>query len=228
MENFRVLKFLFQFSHSVMSNSLWTHGLQHTRPPCPLPTPGVYSNSCPLSQWCHPTIPSSVIPFSSCLQSFPASGSFQMSQFFASGGYIFDWKCVSFQRRQWHPTPVLLPGESQGQRSLVGGHLWGSIELDTTERLSSSSSCVSFRCTAKWLSYTCTYIYSFSKSFPFRLLQSIKQNSLCYIVMKKNEIMPLSAAWMDLNMIILSEERETQISYDITYMCNQKKWSILT
>ena len=75
-----------QFSHSVMSNCLWSHGLWHTRPPCPLPTPGVYSNSCPLSQWCHPTISSSVIPFSSCLQSFPASGSFPVSQFFTSGG----------------------------------------------------------------------------------------------------------------------------------------------
>ena len=63
-----------------MSNSLWPHGLQHTRPPCPSPTPGVYSNSCPLSQWCHPTISSSVVPFPSCPQSFPASGSFQMSQ----------------------------------------------------------------------------------------------------------------------------------------------------
>ena len=63
-----------------------THGLQHARPPCPSPTPGVYSNSCPLSWWCHPTISSSIVPFSSCPQSFPASGSFQMSQFFASGG----------------------------------------------------------------------------------------------------------------------------------------------
>ena len=61
------------------------HGLQHTRPPCPSPTPGAYSNLCPLSWWCHPTISSSVIPFSSRRQSFPASGSFQMSQFFASG-----------------------------------------------------------------------------------------------------------------------------------------------
>ena len=68
-----------------MSGSLRPHGLQHVRPPCPT-TPGVYSNSCPLTQWCHPTISSSVIPFSSCLQSFPASGSFQMSQFFVSGG----------------------------------------------------------------------------------------------------------------------------------------------
>ena len=66
-----------QFSCSVVSHSLWPHGLQQTRPPCPSPTPGVYSSSCPLSQWCHPTISSSVVPFSSRLQSFPASGSFQ-------------------------------------------------------------------------------------------------------------------------------------------------------
>ena len=75
-----------QFSHSVVCDFLWPHGLQHDKPPCPSPTPGVYPNSCPLSQWCHPTISSSVIPFSSCPQSFPASGSFQMSQLFASGG----------------------------------------------------------------------------------------------------------------------------------------------
>ena len=70
---------------SVVSGSLWPHGLQCTRPPCPSPTPRAYSN-CPLSWWCHLTISSSVVPFSSHLQSFPASGSFQMSQFFASGG----------------------------------------------------------------------------------------------------------------------------------------------
>ena len=75
----------FQFS-SVVSNSLQPHGLQHTRPPCPSPTPGVYSNSCPSSRWCRPTISSSVVPFSSCFQSFPASGSFPMSRFFVSGG----------------------------------------------------------------------------------------------------------------------------------------------
>ena len=75
-----------QFSRSVVSNSLQPHGLQHTRPPCPSPTPETYSNSCPSHQWCHPTISSSVVPFSSCPQSFPASGSFPMSQFFASGG----------------------------------------------------------------------------------------------------------------------------------------------
>ena len=75
-----------QFSLSVVSDSLQPHRLQHARPPCPSPTPGAYSNSCPLSRWCHPTISSSVIPFSSCPQSVPASRSFLMNQFFASGG----------------------------------------------------------------------------------------------------------------------------------------------
>ena len=88
---FLFLFFSHQFSSAqllscVMSDSLWPHGLQHTRPPCPSPTPGVYPNSCPLSWWCHPTISSSVVPFSSCLQSVPELGSFQMIQFFASGG----------------------------------------------------------------------------------------------------------------------------------------------
>ena len=75
-----------QFSSSVVSDSLQPRELQHARPPCPSPTPGVYPNSYPLSWWCHLTISSSVVPFSSCLQSFPASGSFQMSQLFTSGG----------------------------------------------------------------------------------------------------------------------------------------------
>ena len=85
-ENSLLNKISVQFSRSVVSNSLWPHGLQHARPPCPSPTPRVYSNSCPLSQWYHPTISFSVVPFSSHFQSFPASGSFPMSQFFASGG----------------------------------------------------------------------------------------------------------------------------------------------
>ena len=75
-----------QFSRSVMSESLWPHEPQYARPPCPSPTPGVHSNSCPLSRWCHPITSSSVVPFSSCPQSCPASGSFPMSQLFTSGG----------------------------------------------------------------------------------------------------------------------------------------------
>ena len=79
-------QFHFQFSRSIVSNSLPSHESQHTRPPCPTPNPGVYSNSCPLSWWCHPAISSSVVPFSSCFQSLPASWSFPMSQFFIWGG----------------------------------------------------------------------------------------------------------------------------------------------
>ena len=125
-----------------MSDSLRPHGLQHVRSPCPLPTPRVYSNSCPLIWWCHPTNSSSVIPFSSKFQSFLASGSFQMSQLFASCSQSIgvsasisvlqwilrtDWK--------WQPTPVFLPGESHGWKSLVGYSPRGRKELDTTEWL---------------------------------------------------------------------------------------------
>ena len=100
-----------QFSCSVVSDSLRPHGLQHAKPPCPSPTPGVYSNSCPLSRWCHPTISSSVIPFSSHLQSFPASGSFQMSQFFASGGQSIGLSAsasvLPMNIRDWFPLGCL-------------------------------------------------------------------------------------------------------------------------
>ena len=96
-----------QFSRSVMSDSLRPRGLQHAKPPCPSPTPRVHSNSCPLSRWCHSTISSSVIPFSSCLQSFPASGSFPVSQFFTSGSQsirVSDWTSVLPMNSQyWFP-----------------------------------------------------------------------------------------------------------------------------
>ena len=95
-----------QFSCSVMSDSLWPHGLQHPSLPCPSPTPGTCSN-CPSSQWCHPTIPSSVVPFSSCPQSFPASESFPKSQFFASAGQsIRAWASASLLPKiiqDWFP-----------------------------------------------------------------------------------------------------------------------------
>ena len=102
-KNFHVyLLFYLLFSHSVVSNSLQPHGLQHTRPPCPSPTPGVYSNPCPLSRWCHPTISSSIIPFSSRLQSSPASGSFPMSWLFASRDQSNGVSEVTdFSRQSW-------------------------------------------------------------------------------------------------------------------------------
>ena len=176
-----------QFSCSVVSDSLWPHESQHARLLCPSPTPRVHSDSRPSSQWCHPAISSSAVPFSSCPQSLPASDSFPMSQHFAWGGQSTgvsalasllpkksqgwspsEWTnpkkskeipgLISFRmdkitadgdcsheikrrlllgrkvmtnldsilwRRQWHPTPVLLPRKSHGWRSLVGCSLWG-------------------------------------------------------------------------------------------------------
>ena len=95
------------FSHSVISDSLWPHEPQHTRPPCPSPTPGVHSDSCPSSRWCHPAISSSVIPFSSCLQSFPGKESFPMSKFFASGSQSIEVSAsasvLSMNIQDWFP-----------------------------------------------------------------------------------------------------------------------------
>ena len=93
-----------QFSRSVMSDSLSSHGLQHARPPCPSSTPGACSNLCPLSRWCHPTISSSVTAFSS-LQSFPASGSFLMSHLFTSGGQIIGVSASTYYHK-WNRSPV--------------------------------------------------------------------------------------------------------------------------
>ena len=89
-----------QFSCSVVSDFLLPHGPQHARPPCPSSTAGVYPNSCPLCRWCHPTISSSVVPFSSCLQSFPASGSFQMSQLFNQVAKVLEFQ-LQYQSFQW-------------------------------------------------------------------------------------------------------------------------------
>ena len=96
-----------QFSHSVTSDTLWPNELQHARLPCPSPTPRACSNLCPMSQWCHPNISSSVIPFSFCPQSFPASGSFPNSQFFASSGQTIGASApasvLSMNIQDWFP-----------------------------------------------------------------------------------------------------------------------------
>ena len=109
-----------QFNHSVVSNSLQLHGLWHTRLPCPSPSPGACSNSCPSSWWCHPTISSSVVPFSYCLQSFPASGSFPRSQFFSSGGQsigvLASESILPMNIQDWFPLELtgLISLESKG------------------------------------------------------------------------------------------------------------------
>ena len=111
-----------QFSHSVVSNSLWTHELQHSMLLCLSPTPRACSNSCPLSQWCHRTISSSVIPFSSWVQSFPASGSFQMSQLFASGGKIIGVSAsasvLPINIQEWFPLGLTGWISEQSKRTL--------------------------------------------------------------------------------------------------------------
>ena len=117
-----------QFNLSVVSDSLWPHELQHAKPPCPSPTPGVYPNSCPLSWWCHPTISSSVVPFSSCPQSFPASGSFPMSQLFTSGG----------QSIRVSASASVLPMNTQDWSSL-GWTGWISLQSKGLSRVFSST-----------------------------------------------------------------------------------------
>ena len=117
-----------QFSCSVRSDSLRPHEPQHARLPCPSPTSGVYPNPCPLSWWCHPTISSSVIPFSSCPQSFPASGSFQMSQLFASGGQSIGVSAsasvLPMNTQDWSPLgwTSWISLHSKGLKSLLPHH----------------------------------------------------------------------------------------------------------
>ena len=129
-----------QFSHSVMSDSLQPHGLQHTRPPGPSPTPGVHPNACPSSWWCHPTISSSVIPFSSCLQSFQASGSFLMSQLFESGGQSIgvsaSTSVLPMNIQDW--SPLGWTGNPRANHYLVCVvittlcHIWGCKQMKFT------------------------------------------------------------------------------------------------
>ena len=128
-----------QFSRSVVSDSLWPHELQHSRPPCPSPTPGVHSDSCPSSQWCHPAISFSVVPFSSCPQSLPASECFPMSQLFAWGG----------QSTGVSASASFLPKKSQGclQNGLAGSPCSprDSQESSPTQQFkSNNSSALSF------------------------------------------------------------------------------------
>jgi len=128
-----------QISRSVVSDSLRPHESQHARPPCPSPTPGVHADSCPSSQWCHPAISSSVIPFSSCPQSLPASESFPMSQLFAWGGWMASltrwmWVWVNSGSWWWTGRPGVLP--FMGSRRI--GHDWAA-ELNWTELIPISS-----------------------------------------------------------------------------------------
>ena len=180
-------QFISQFSHSVVSDSVWSHGLQHTRPPCPSPAPGAYSNSCLLSQWCHPTVSSYVVPFSSRLQSFPASGSFPMNQSFASGDpaagksadAIFprstNWssQCLSahiFWSMLLLPTISLL---------YTGRWAWANVphqRLDQNAILAS----VTFQGQVYFCNKSCTEVYEWSGSWFPKVKKSVACGIQCF------------------------------------------------
>ena len=129
-----------------MSDSLWPHGLQFTRPSCPSQTPAVYSNSCPLSSWCHPTISSSVIPFSSLLQSFPASESFPMSWLFTSGGQSIGVSAST----------SILPMNTQNW-SPLGWTGWTSLQSKGLSRVFSNTTVQKLACSLNQYTPTCIY-----------------------------------------------------------------------
>ena len=149
-----------QFSHSVVSNSLQPHGPQHARPPCPSSTSGVYPNSCQLNWWCHPTISSSIVPFSSFPQSFPASGSFQMSQLFASGGHS-----IGVSASTW-----VLPMNNQDW-SPLGWTGWISLQSKGLSRVQKHSSpqfkSINYLVLSLLYSPTLTSIHDYWKNHSF-------------------------------------------------------------
>ena len=143
-----------QFSPSVMSDCLWPHGLQHPRPTCPSPIPRIYPNSSPSSQWCHPTISSSVIPFSSCLQSFPASGSFQVSQFFGTRWPKY-WS-FSFSISPFNEYPGLISFQIDW---------FDLLAVQGTLKSLLQHSIVGSQCSDNY----CVYIYPLFWGFPYHL-----------------------------------------------------------
>ena len=146
-----------QFSHSVVSDSLRPHESQHARPPCPSPAPGVHSDSCPSSQWCHPAISASVVPFSSCPQSLPASGSFPMSQLFAWGG----------QSTGVSASASVLPKNTQDWSPLEWTG-WISLQSKGLSR---------YMC-------VCVYIYMYTLSLSIHLSTDIQFVSISWLLWK--------------------------------------------
>ena len=160
-----------------MSDYLWPHELQHTRPPCPSPTHGVYSNSCPLSWWCHPTISSSVIPFSSCLQSFPASGSFPMSQLFV----VLELSCFFND-----PAKVgnLISGSSAFSKSSL--NIWKFIVhvllkpgLENFEHYFTSvwDEC---NCAVVWAFFGIAFLWNWNENWPFPVCDHCWVFQICW------------------------------------------------
>ena len=164
---------IFQFSHSVMSDPLQPHEPQHAMLPCPSPTPGVHSHSCPSSQWCHPAISSSVVPFSSCPQSFPASESFPMSQLFAWGGQSTGASALA----------SFLPKKSQGwsPSEWIG---WISLQSKGLSRVFSNTTVQKHHSLAFSSLYgpTLTPIHDCWKNHNFDYLDLCRQSDFCFLL----------------------------------------------
>ena len=163
----------YQFSRSVVSDIFWHHGLQHTRFPCPSPAPRTCSNSCPSNQWCHPTITFSVIPFSSCLQSFPASGTFPMSQFFASGGQSIGASAsvsvLKMSIQDWSP---------------LGWTRWISLQSKGLSRVFSNITVQSINSSVLSFLYspTLTSIHDYWKNRNFDYMDLCQQSNVCFLI----------------------------------------------
>ena len=211
---------LVQFSCSLVSDSLRPHGLQHTRPPCPLPAPRVYSNSCPLSWWCHPTISSFVIPFSSCLQSFPVSGSFQMSHFFASDGQsigILASTSVLPMNQDWFPLEMdwLDLFAVQGTlNSLVQHHGSKASILSSAFFIVQLSH--SYMTTGKTIALTRQTFVSKVMSLLFNML-----SRLVITFLPRNKC--LLILWLQLPSAVILEPKEKSLSL-FPYLCAMKWW----
>ena len=168
-----------QFSHSVLSDSLWPHRLQRASLPCPSPSPGVCSNSCQLSRWCHPAISSSVVPFSSCLQSFPASGSFPMSQLFTSGGQRIAVSPSASMKGRWCPN-LLCPAP---WRPLVAN--WAQCFLAPLQpckrRLLDSSDSFASQNTSLMVSHAHTSTPTSSHAYDSKCASQMSLRSCSYI-----------------------------------------------
>ena len=157
-----------------MSDSLWLHGLQHVRLLCPPLSPRVCSNSCPLSWWCHPTISSSVTPFSSCPQSFPSLGSFQISRLFASGGQSIGASAsvLSMNTKGWFPLEL---------RVLISLHPRDSQESSSASQLESISSLVLSLLYGPTLTSIHDYWKNHSFDYPF-IIVAVQQWCLCFLI----------------------------------------------
>ena len=176
-----------------MSDSLQPHGLQCARPPCPSPTPRVYPNPCPLSWWRHPTISSSVIPFSSCPQSFPASGSFQMSQFFTSGcqsiGVSVSTSLLPMNTQDWSPlgwTGWISVQSYQMRINPALSHLTaGRTKSDQTRDCLWKPLCFWFTCLST------KRMYVFKDQYSFKLRRQVQESQLVTCPQSLDHVLPI-------------------------------------